>query len=146
MKKSLAAMALCLFATQTFAGEVPSSTLSSLGLGGMERISDAAGREVRGMSSNAAAMGLSLTFGQLVYIDQFGQNFVVASDVNMSAATAENAGLNAFSTASSRQGSGVFGNLSVLPSAVTPGFTGQFTGLAGDAANAFAGRAFATAN
>lgn len=145
MKKCLMMIAVCLLAAPANADDVPQQTLSALGLGEMTVMSDDAGMQVRGLSSNASAMGLSLTFGQLVYIDQFGQNFQVASDVNAAMATAENAGLNAFSTATSTQGSAIFGSLLVLPTGVTPGFNGAFTGLAGNAANPFGGTANAFA-
>jgi hypothetical protein len=62
-------------------GQVADSTLSALGLGGMQTISDAEGMEVRGMSSSALTMGTSLIFGQI--IDPDTKSFVAGSDVSM---------------------------------------------------------------
>jgi hypothetical protein len=61
-------------------GQVADSTLSALGLGGMQTISDAEGMHVRGMSSKAFTRGTSLIFGQI--IDPNTNSFVAGSDVN----------------------------------------------------------------
>ena len=69
-------------------GNVPQATLSSLGLGGMETMSDTQGMEVRGMASSFGMVkGTSLIFGQLLTPDT--KNFVVASSVNEVDANAE---------------------------------------------------------
>ena len=55
--------------TSVFAadGNVPASTLSSLGLGGMQRVSDVEGLKVRGQATaTLSTNGTSLIFGQLV--------------------------------------------------------------------------------
>lgn len=131
MKKTLAfVLPLIVAAMPAMAddGQVSQSALADLGLGGMTVVSDEAGMEVRGMSSNASAYGGSLVFGQLV----FGGNFFVASDLNGGNSSAENAGLNASSTANQGpQGSSVIGNLVII----APAFTGSFVGNAGNASN-----------
>ena len=56
MKSALAMVVVMLmFAAPAFAGDgnVSQGTLSSLGLGDMQTVSDAEGMQVRGMSSNA---------------------------------------------------------------------------------------------
>ena len=69
-------------------GNVPQATLSSLGLGGMETMSDAQGMEVRGMASSFGMVkGTSLIFGQLLTPDT--KNFIVGSSVNEVDANAE---------------------------------------------------------
>lgn len=145
MKKTLAlVLPLIVAAMPAMAddGQVSQSALADLGLGGMAVVSDEAGMEVRGMSSNAYAYGGSLVFGQLV----FGANFFVASDVNGGNASAENAGLNAASSASQGpQGSSIIGNLVVSNPALA--FTGNFVGNAGNASNVgAAGLSAATGN
>ena len=133
MKKALAfVLPLVGAAVPAFAddGQVSRSALADLGLGGMEVVSDEAGMEVRGMSSNASAYGGSLVFGQLV----FGANFFVASDLNGGQSSAENAGLNATSSANQGpQGSSIIGNLTVNNPALA--FIGNFVGNAGNASN-----------
>ncbi len=133
MKKTLAfVLPLIVAAMPAMAddGQVSNSALADLGLGGMTVVSDEAGMEVRGMSSNASAYGGSLVFGQLV----FGANFFVASDVNGGSASAENAGLNANSTANQGpQGSSIIGNLTVNNPALA--FMANFVGNAGNASN-----------
>lgn len=130
MNKCLAIVAVCLMASPALAGDVSEGTLSSLGLGGMEVISDAEGMQVRGMSSSAAAAGGGLVFGQLVYINQFGQNFQVGSNTNVAQSTATNAGLNIVSTANQNNNSAMNINLFVAPTAITFGFTGNANGTA----------------
>lgn len=133
MKKALAfVLPLVVAAMPAFAddGQVSRSALADLGLGGMEVVSDEAGMEVRGMSSNASAYGGSLVFGQLV----FGANFFVASDLNGGQSSAENAGLNATSNATQGpQGSSIIGNLTINNPALA--FIGNFVGNAGNASN-----------
>ena len=133
MKKALAfVLPLVVAAMPAFAddGQVSRSALADLGLSGMEVVSDEAGMEVRGMSSNASVYGGSLVFGQLV----FGANFFVASDLNGGQASAENAGLNAASNATQGpQGSSVIGNLTINNPALA--FIGNFVGNAGNASN-----------
>ncbi len=84
-------------------GRVSGTTLSALGLDGMEVVSDADGMEVRGMSSSAMSMGTSLVFGQI--IDPATKSFVVGSDINTASATAENAGKNIASAVQHSQSS-----------------------------------------
>jgi hypothetical protein len=78
-------------------GNVPKSALSSLGLGQMAVQSDAFGMQVRGMSSNARS---TTTSAYAIFL--FDPN--TGSQVNLNGnafgtATAENAGLNAASSA-----------------------------------------------
>ena len=79
---ALAAVAV-LFAAPAFAGDgnVSQGTLSSLGLGDLQTVSDAEGMQVRGKYSwFGAVKATSLIFGQLMTPDT--KNFVVASSVN----------------------------------------------------------------
>lgn len=129
-------------------GNVSQAALADLGLGNMQVVSDTAGMEVRGMSSNALAFGASLVFGQLLDINNPG-NFFVASDTNGGIATAENAGLNAASLAANGpQGSSIIGNLTIqVGNPLVPVFNGMFLGNAGNAANpGLAGLSAAMAN
>jgi hypothetical protein len=144
MKKSLAIVAVCLMAAPAMAGEVPQGALARLGLGGMEEMSDAQGLQVRGKSSNAVAGGSSLIFGQLSFNSASGTQFVVGSDFNHYRATAENAGLNASSTATGEQGSDL--NLTLGPIVNLAGlqFNGQLSGQTGFTTSPFAGTAFAS--
>jgi opacity protein-like surface antigen len=89
MRNVLALVAVvALFAAPAFAGDgnVPQGTLSALGLGGMQVVSDAQGEQVRGRhfrgrySWTGTVKGTSLIFGQLLTPDT--KNFVVASSVN----------------------------------------------------------------
>jgi hypothetical protein len=89
---SLVAVLVCLLAAPALAGDghVPQSTLKSLGLAGMQPVSDAEGMHVRGMSGCARVMGISLVSGLL--LEPSTKNFVFGSDANFVLANAENAG------------------------------------------------------
>lgn len=90
MRSVVAALVVLLVvaAAPAFAEEVPQATLSSLGLGGMQVVSDAEGMQVRGMSSAFGMVkGTSLIFGQLLTPDT--KNFVIGSSVNEVDANAE---------------------------------------------------------
>jgi hypothetical protein len=146
MKKCLAIVAVCLMAGPAMAGEVPQGALADLGLGGMEVMSDAQGMQVRGKSSNAVVSGTSLVFGQLVFDSALGTQFVVGSDVNHYFSSAENAGLNASSTATGSQGSGLILSLGPIVNLAGLQFQGTLTGQAGQTTlPGFAGNAFAQA-
>jgi hypothetical protein len=112
-------------------GQVSKSDLSAVGLNGLQVMSDAQGMSVRGLSSNASSGGQSLLFGQLSFTDANGTQFVVGSDVNVSFATAENAGLNAVSTATHAQGSGLILTLGPIINGAGLQFQGALTGQAG---------------
>jgi hypothetical protein len=129
----LAAAAIVAFSSSAFAGDgnVSRANLSALGLGGLQPMSDAQGMQVRGMSSNAASGGSSLIFGALTFNDGSGTQFVAGSDFNTSRSTAENAGLNASSTANHSQGSGLILTLGPIVNAAGLQFTGALTGQAG---------------
>jgi hypothetical protein len=131
---SLVAIMTVAIASSAFAGDgaVPKSSLNALGLNGMQVLSDEAGLEVRGMSSNAKAMGLSLVTGLL--IDPHTKSFVFGVDANLAKATAENAGLNAVSSAATAQQSAVGLQLNVVTDVSS--FSGVLLGGAGG--NAFA--------
>ena len=130
----LLSVLLVLATTPVFAsdGNVSPSTLTALGLGGIQIMSDADGLEIRGMSSNAAVSGGSLVVGVLV--DPLTSSFLVLSDTNGYASSAENAGLNAISIATGGPAaSGISGTLDVnFP---LPVFFGSFIGGAGGLAN-----------
>ena len=81
--RSVALVALLmLIAAPVFAadGNVSASTLNSLGLGGMQTVSDAQGMQVRGAQLLGVVKGTSLIFGQLLTPDT--KNFVSFSSVN----------------------------------------------------------------
>ena len=86
------AVLVWLSAAPAFAGEghVPQSPLRSLGLAGMEIVSDAEGMQVRGMSGCARVMGISMVAG--LVIEPSTKSFVFGSDANFVKANAENAG------------------------------------------------------
>jgi hypothetical protein len=93
------AVVLVLGAIPAFAGDgyVPQATLSALGLGGMEVVSDSEGMQVRGMSSNAAASSLSF-INAFLFDPTTAANFTFNA-ADWARATDENAGLNASSSA-----------------------------------------------
>ena len=74
-------------------GNVSPATLSALGLGGMQVVSDAEGMQVRGTSASVQATSLSL-FSAVLYDPFSGGNFTFSSS-DFARATDENAGLNA---------------------------------------------------
>lgn len=128
----LAALVAVLSTSTAFAGDghVPRATLDNLGLSGMEVLSDDAGAEVRGMSGNAMAMGLSLVSG--VLIDPNTKSFVFGADVNQAMSSAENAGLQVLTRAQSQQASAIALNLDVT--SVNGQFIGTLVGGAGGSA------------
>jgi hypothetical protein len=93
------AAVVVLGAIPAFAGDgnVPQATLSALGLGNMQVVSDAEGMQVRGTSSSVQATSLSL-FSAVLFDPFSGANFTFAG-ADFSRATDENAGLNATSSA-----------------------------------------------
>lgn len=102
MRSALAmglALLLVLVAVPAWAGDgnVPQATLASLGLGDMQTVSDAAGMQVRGMSSNARAASFGLV-SAFLFDPNTGAQFVFGQNA-FSSATDENAGLNATSSA-----------------------------------------------
>ncbi len=150
MKRTVAlCLALALMAVPALAddGTLSQDALSSLGLGGMQVVSDDAGMQVRGMSSNAFAYGGSLVFGQLTHAAS--ASFFVASDLNGGGASDENAGLSADSLATQGpQGSSIIGLLDIQSgNPAIQVFLGNFAGNAGNAANiGAAGLSAATGN
>ena len=69
-------------------GNVSQATLSTLGLGGMQEISDAEGMQVRGMASSFGSVkGTSLILGRLLTPDT--KNTVVGNSTNEVDANAE---------------------------------------------------------
>ena len=101
MRKLSVFVVLAFMAAPAFAqdGNVSQDALASLGLGGMELISDAQGMEIRGMSANAQSTGLSL-FGMFLYDPNTG-SAIQLNGSNFARGTAENAGLQAATTAGS---------------------------------------------
>jgi hypothetical protein len=136
MKQLLTMAAVCLIAVPAIGGEVSHQTLSQLGLGDLQAVSDAQGMQVRGKSSNAVTSGTSLVFGQLIADLPTGTSFIVVSDVNHAFDTAHNHGLNAYSLAGHQHGSAADAALLIL---TNPGFDGQLAGAAGQAASQFGG-------
>jgi opacity protein-like surface antigen len=81
-------VALCAAAALAGDGNVSQGTLSALGLGGMQTMSDAEGMQVRGMASSfGMAKGTSLILGQLLTPDT--KNTVVGNSTNEVDANAE---------------------------------------------------------
>lgn len=78
----LVAVMVCLSAAPAVAGDgsIPPSTLRSLGLAGMQVLSDTEGMQVRGLSGFAAVKGVSTVNGLLM--DPSTKNFVFGSDTN----------------------------------------------------------------
>lgn len=140
---SLTAFAVVALLVSTVSAEdrtVSKSTLSALGLGQMEIMSDAEGLQVRGMSSNAGAFGASLSAGQMSDPRNPG-NFLVLTDANGSRGSDENSGLNITSAATQGpQGSALNGTLDIQagnPAIQT--FLGLLISAAGQAAQTAAG-------
>ncbi|HEX5103138.1 MAG TPA: hypothetical protein VFV87_04975 [Pirellulaceae bacterium] len=125
-------------------GQISKTALRSLGLGGMQVLSDADGMQIRGLSSNAASGGTSMIAGQLVFNDANGSQLVTGSDLNTSRSTAENAGLNAVSNATHSQGSGLILTLGPIVNFAGFQFSGALSGQAGQTtAPTLAGNGFA---
>jgi hypothetical protein len=147
MKKALLCAAAALLVASPCFGEQPvsKSTLSSLGLGGLEVMSDADGMEVRGMSAESFSLGASSLLGQ-IYDPGNPGNFVTASDLNGSRASDENAGLGADAlTTQGAQGSSIATQLDIV--GTSSNFTGTILGNAGNASNVgAAGISAATGN
>ena len=83
MRNALVLVVVVLLAAPALAGDgnVPQGTLSSLGLGDMQSVSDTEGMQVRGRYSwFASVKATSLIFGQLLTPDT--KNFEVGSSVN----------------------------------------------------------------
>ncbi len=126
---SVASAMVVLMASQAFAGDtrVPQATLDTLGLAGLETVSDEEGMQVRGMSASAMSMGLSLVSGLL--IDPQTKSFIFGTDANAASATAENAGKQVLTQASHLQSSSLNLNLNVI--SVGGAFNGVLFGGAG---------------
>lgn len=126
MKYTLLATAVMLMGGAAMAGDgqVSQSTLSQLGLGELQVMTEAEGMEVRGMSSNAMSMGTSLVFGQL--IDPATKSVMAGSSINTAGA---NGGKWSFSFAKQSQDSSLHLNLHVW-SWKSP-FHGSLSGWAG---------------
>jgi hypothetical protein len=77
-------------------GAIPQATLSSLGLGDMDVVSDQEGLQVRGMSSNAGAGSMSIV-GGLLFDPSTGSSFNF-SNASSGMSTDENAGLQVSSS------------------------------------------------
>ncbi len=110
-------------------GHVSHQTLSAVGLSGMQVVSDADGMQVRGMSSNAWSAGASTLSAQL--FDPATGGFASATTANGSAATAENAGLNAVSQATHSHGSAINPPLSLNIATLGSNFSGVVSGQIG---------------
>ena len=137
MKSALAmVVVMLLFAAPAFAGDgnVSQGTLSSLGLGDMQVVSDAEGMQVRGAGSNASFSFLAV-FSGLLYDPDTG-SVAPAFKVFSGAASAENAGKNAKSQVEidfNALDIGVAGAITI-----TGGFKGTFGSAAGGFFSAFA--------
>lgn len=154
MKQVLTMAAICLMAAPAIGGEVSDQTLSQLGLGDLQAVSDAQGMEIRGFGgyrnkhkgsskaggAHAVTSGTSLVFGQLVADLPTGTNFLVLSDVNHAYDSAWSGHTSA--KASHLHGSAIDGAL-VIP--IEQGFEGYLTGFAGQAAAPWGGFAKAYA-
>jgi len=105
---------------------VPQSTLASVGLSGLETMSDAQGDQVRGMHPGVRAFGVSMVSGLI--LDPVTDSFIFGSDVNSASSGVHG------SFAASQQASAVALTLVVQPSGEYPGFSGTILGGAGGSA------------
>lgn len=142
--------AVALLACPAWAGDgkVSKSVLDSLGLGGMQEMSDTDGMQVRGMSAEAFAFGASSLFAQLSDPNNPG-NFITATDVNGGRGSDENAGLSSDALASQGpQGSSLAITLNIQSgNPAVQVFLGTILGNAGNASNiGAAGISAATGN
>jgi len=152
MKMSLVvgAVLVALVAVPVLAGDgkVPQSVLQSLGLSGLQEMSDSDGMQVRGMSAEAFAFGASSLFAQLSDPSNPG-NFVTATDINGGRGSDENAGLSANALATQGpQGSSLAVSLDIQSgNPAIQVFLGTIMGNAGNASNiGAAGISAATGN
>jgi hypothetical protein len=152
MKMSLVvgAILMALVAVPALAGDgkVPQSVLQSLGLSGLQEMSDSDGMQVRGMSAEAFAFGASSLFAQLSDPSNPG-NFVTATDINGGRGSDENAGLSADALATQGpQGSSLAVSLDIQSgNPAVQVFLGTILGNAGNASNiGAAGISAATGN
>jgi hypothetical protein len=122
-------------AAPALAEDVPDVTLSALGLGGMQSVSDVEGSQVRGgavtlphASSFGFVTGTSLVFGQLLTPD--AKNFIVGSSTNEVDANADTTAAGGALTVNKTHSTTLDLNLSVtFPDLTT--FTGVLGGIAG---------------
>jgi hypothetical protein len=133
MKNAVAVVVLlALVAVPAFAGDgnVSQGTLSSLGLGGIQTMSDAQGMQVRGQASAFAAVkGTSLIFGQLLTPDT--KNFVSFSSVNEVDANAETTAASVALTVTKDHSAGVAIPVTLTVTYDGFSFTGAISGLVG---------------
>ena len=104
-------------------GNLSDATLSSLGLGSLQVLSDANGMEVRGMSSSSQAS--SLSFASFLIFDPNTGASWTGQVADFGRGTAENAGLSITSVASA-QSAGGFTAFSTSVSNGTDTFTAMF--------------------
>jgi hypothetical protein len=116
------------------AGDVPLSTLKSLGLGSLKQMSDAEGAKVRGMSSGTSAMGTSLVSGLL--IDPATKSFIFGASADAAMSSSENAGWGTYSEAGAETSSAMELNLTIDTGSSY--FTGTLYGGAGGSSASFA--------
>lgn len=127
-----AALLFAAVPAQAADGRVPSATLKALGLGDLTVMSDRDAQQIRGQSSGVMAMSQSLVTGLL--IDPNTKSFIFGTDTNGAMSSAENAGLQVLSQASTSSTSSVSLNLTVTSANGT--FTGALIGGAGGGAAA----------
>jgi hypothetical protein len=133
MRNVLALVVVALLAAPAFAGDgnVSPGTLSSLGLGDMQVVSDSQAIQVRGRASSFGMVkGTSLIFGQLLTPDT--KNFVVGSSVNEVDANAETTAAGGALTLTKTHGVTLGLGLDVVFPDLTQ-FLGSITGSAGGA-------------
>jgi hypothetical protein len=122
---------LVFVAVPVMAEDVPDATLSALGLGGMQSVSDAEGMHVRGQASSFGFVtGTSLIFGQLLTPD--AKNFIVGSSTNEVDANAETTAAGGAMTVDKLHGTTLALGLSVT----FPDLTSYFGTLGGTAGGA----------
>ena len=144
MKLSLSALMVCFAAAPAIGGEVPDTTLATLGLGGMTRLSDGDGMRIRGSSSSASAGGGSFVVGQLSYTDDIGMHIAYQSGSFGQHFSFSGAGLNVPSNASQSHYAFANDTLNVPGTIMYPqGYSGSFNGVAGTMASAAGGQSAA---
>ena len=107
-------------------GQISQSTLSAIGLSGMQTVSDSEGMQVRGQASFGFSSGRSVVFGQLV--DPVTGSTVIVSDTN--GAAGGSAHLFGPSLGGHAQGSSAGAGLSTSIFGI-PVFNGGFSAGAG---------------
>jgi hypothetical protein len=133
-RASMVAVLVALFATPLLAdeGQVPQATLQALGLRGMQTMTDAEGKQVRGKVTFLSFSSTSLLVGQL-YNGELppnpGVNFVLASSANSASGSSDTASGAIWSQSATLGPASLF--------TLVPFYSGSFSGTAGGSGSIF---------